>query len=140
MQRLLTMVPAGVQFNEHLEGDSAAIFALACKLGCEGIVSRHRHHPYRSGPSKGWLKIKNPAAPGVLRGVRSGAAILGLVLISCRLPALVGRPKACHFADMLGSTGRRTARHYRPCTAKEVEGRNRGSRAGASELHVEYSN
>jgi ATP-dependent DNA ligase len=33
----------------------------------EGIVSKHREHPYRSGPSKVWLKIKNPAAPGVLR-------------------------------------------------------------------------
>jgi bifunctional non-homologous end joining protein LigD len=67
LQRLLAKVPAGVQFNEHLEGDGAAIFAHACKLGCEGIVSKHRHHPYRSGPSKVWLKIKNPAAPGVLR-------------------------------------------------------------------------
>jgi ATP-dependent DNA ligase len=30
-------------------------------------VSKHREQPYRSGPSKAWLKIKNPAAPGVLR-------------------------------------------------------------------------
>jgi bifunctional non-homologous end joining protein LigD len=67
LQRLLTMVPAGIQFNEHLEGDGAAIFAHACKLGCEGIVSKHREHPYRSGPSNVWLKIKNPSAPGVLR-------------------------------------------------------------------------
>jgi hypothetical protein len=27
---------------------------------------KHREHPYRSGPSKAWLKIKNPATPGVL--------------------------------------------------------------------------
>jgi hypothetical protein len=58
---------AGIQFSEHIEGDGAAIFAHACKLGCEGIVSKHRTHPYRSGPSKVWLKIKNPSAPGVLR-------------------------------------------------------------------------
>jgi ATP-dependent DNA ligase len=31
------------------------------------IVSKHRERAYRSGPSKTWLKIKNPAAPGVLR-------------------------------------------------------------------------
>jgi bifunctional non-homologous end joining protein LigD len=67
LQRLLTMVPPGVQFNEHIDGDGAAVFAHACKLGCEGIVSKHRDHPYRAGPSKVWLKIKNPAAPGVLR-------------------------------------------------------------------------
>jgi bifunctional non-homologous end joining protein LigD len=57
----------GIQFVEHLEGDGAAIFTHACKLGCEGIVSKHREHPYRSGPSKAWLKIKNPSAPGVTR-------------------------------------------------------------------------
>ena len=39
----------------------------ACKLGFEGIVSKHREHPYRSGPSKAWLKVKNPKAPGVTR-------------------------------------------------------------------------
>jgi ATP-dependent DNA ligase len=53
----------GIQYREHLEGDGAAIFAHACKLGCEGIVPKHREHPYRSGPSKAWLKIKNPGAP-----------------------------------------------------------------------------
>jgi ATP-dependent DNA ligase len=33
----------------------------------EVIVSKHRDHPYRSVRSKTGLKIKNPAAPGVLR-------------------------------------------------------------------------
>jgi bifunctional non-homologous end joining protein LigD len=51
LRKLLTGARAGVQFNEHLEGDGAANFAHACKLGCEGIVSKHREHPYRSGPS-----------------------------------------------------------------------------------------
>jgi bifunctional non-homologous end joining protein LigD len=67
LERLLAKAPAGIQYSEHLEGDGAAIFAHACKLGFEGIVSKHREHPYRSGPSKVWLKIKNPAAPGVTR-------------------------------------------------------------------------
>jgi bifunctional non-homologous end joining protein LigD len=64
---LLAKAPAGIQYSEHLEGDGAAIFEHACKLGFEGIVSKHREHLYRSGPSKVWLKVKNPAAPGVLR-------------------------------------------------------------------------
>jgi ATP-dependent DNA ligase len=59
----------GIRFNEHIEGDGATIFEHACKLGFEGIVSKHREHPYRSGPSKAWLKVENPAAPGVLRFV-----------------------------------------------------------------------
>ncbi len=67
LEQLLAKVPVGIQYSEHLEGDGAAIFSLACGLGAEGIVSKHREHPYRSGPSKAWLKIKNPAAPGMLR-------------------------------------------------------------------------
>ena len=65
--KILAKALAGIQFSEHLEGDGAAIFAHACKLGCEGIVSKRADAAYRSGPSKVWLKIKNPAAPGVLR-------------------------------------------------------------------------
>jgi bifunctional non-homologous end joining protein LigD len=67
LERLIVKALAGIQYSEHLEGDGAAIFAHACKLGAEGIVSKHRERPYRSGPSKTWLKIKNPAAPGVTR-------------------------------------------------------------------------
>jgi bifunctional non-homologous end joining protein LigD len=67
LEKLLVNVPAGIHFNEHVDGDGATIFAHACKLGLEGIVSKHREHPYRSGPSKAWLKTKNPSAPGVLR-------------------------------------------------------------------------
>ena len=56
-----------IQFNEHLEGDGATVFAHACRLGCEGIVSKDRSRPYKSGPSKTWIKVKNPEAPGVQR-------------------------------------------------------------------------
>jgi hypothetical protein len=52
LERLLAKAPVGVHYTEHLEGDGAAIFAHACRLGAEGIVSKHREHPYRSGPSK----------------------------------------------------------------------------------------
>jgi ATP-dependent DNA ligase len=37
------------------------------ELGFEGIVSKDRARPYRSGPSKTWVKIKNLQAPGVMR-------------------------------------------------------------------------
>jgi ATP-dependent DNA ligase len=67
LRRLLFGYAHGVQFNEHLEGDGATVFARACRLGCEGIVSKDRSRPYRSGKSKTWIKVKNPKAPGVLR-------------------------------------------------------------------------
>ena len=37
---------------EHVEAiDGATVFAHACKLGLEGIVSKRRDKPYRNGPS-----------------------------------------------------------------------------------------
>jgi bifunctional non-homologous end joining protein LigD len=36
-------------------------------LGLEGIVSKKLNAPYKSGPSKVWLKIKNPKAPAATR-------------------------------------------------------------------------
>jgi bifunctional non-homologous end joining protein LigD len=62
---LLGKPRTGIQYSENLDGDGAAIFAHACKFDLEGIVSMHREHPCRSGPSKAWLKIKNPCGmPG----------------------------------------------------------------------------
>jgi ATP-dependent DNA ligase len=43
------------------------VFEHACKLGCEGIVSKRLGSPYRSGRSPHWLKVKNPEAPAVKR-------------------------------------------------------------------------
>src|SRR5712671_3870403 len=66
LKRLLAR-SEGMRFVEHLEGDGPMIFEHGCKLGLEGIVSKRRDLPYRSGRSKCWLKIKNPASPAVLR-------------------------------------------------------------------------
>jgi ATP-dependent DNA ligase len=46
---------------------SLILFAYACKLGREGIVSKRLGSSYRSGRSKDWLKVKNPKAPAVKR-------------------------------------------------------------------------
>jgi bifunctional non-homologous end joining protein LigD len=57
----------GLRFNEHLEGDGPTVFAHARKLGLEGIVSKRKDSPYRSGRSPDWLKMKNSDAPAVKR-------------------------------------------------------------------------
>jgi bifunctional non-homologous end joining protein LigD len=36
------------------------VFANACELGLEGIVSKRAGSLYRSGKSRDWLKTKNP--------------------------------------------------------------------------------
>jgi bifunctional non-homologous end joining protein LigD len=47
---ILRKVRHGVRFNEHLEHDSGPlVFAHACKLGLEGIVSKRPGSRYRSG-------------------------------------------------------------------------------------------
>src|SRR5262249_4744466 len=57
----------GIRFNEHIEGDGPTVFAHACKMGLEGVVSKRKDSMYRSGRSPDWLKMKNPNAPAVKR-------------------------------------------------------------------------
>jgi ATP-dependent DNA ligase len=61
--RLEALIPKDpcsvIQFSDHYEGEGADLFKGACDLGLEGIVSKRAAAPYRSGPSKLWLKIKN---------------------------------------------------------------------------------
>jgi hypothetical protein len=49
------------------EEDGPLVFAHACKLGLEGIVSKRRESFYSSGRSPHWIKTKNPQAPAVKR-------------------------------------------------------------------------
>ena len=60
---LLTKIVTGgadaIAYSEHIEEDGAAVFRHACHLGLEGIVSKRLDGPYRSGPSKVWLKSKS---------------------------------------------------------------------------------
>ena len=67
LRGMLAKAGLGLRFNEHIEGDGPTVFAHACKLGFEGIVSKRLGSSYRSGRSKDWLKFKNPAAPAVKR-------------------------------------------------------------------------
>jgi ATP-dependent DNA ligase len=39
----------------------------ASRLGLESIVSKQLSAPYGSGPSRDWLKIKNPDSPAMIR-------------------------------------------------------------------------
>jgi bifunctional non-homologous end joining protein LigD len=56
---ILAKARPGIRFNEHMEGDGENVFRHACKLGLEGIVSKRKNSPYRSGHSSDWLKMKN---------------------------------------------------------------------------------
>jgi ATP-dependent DNA ligase len=38
--------------------DGALLFVHACRMGLEGIVSKRLTAPYRSGPSRDWIKVR----------------------------------------------------------------------------------
>ncbi len=67
LEKLLRHPHPGIASNSHYIVDGATVFQNACKLGCEGVVSKRLGSSYRSGRSAHWLKVKNPAAPAVTR-------------------------------------------------------------------------
>ena len=64
---LLHGIEDGILLNEHVAADGALVFAAACKLGAEGIVSKRVDAPYRSGPYAARIKVRNPASIAVQR-------------------------------------------------------------------------
>jgi bifunctional non-homologous end joining protein LigD len=52
LARLLRNTKAAILLNEHIAEDGATVFAHACQLGAEGIVSKKVDGTYRSGPCR----------------------------------------------------------------------------------------
>ena len=71
LAHLLSKARPGIRYSVHLEGSGAEIFAQACRMGLEGIVSKKLTSPYRSEKAKTWLKIKNLKSPATLRVVET---------------------------------------------------------------------
>jgi bifunctional non-homologous end joining protein LigD len=67
LARLLGGIKAGVLLNEHVGENGPAVFAYACRLGAEGIVSKRVDSNYQSGPCRVCIKIRNPASIAVQR-------------------------------------------------------------------------
>jgi bifunctional non-homologous end joining protein LigD len=64
---LLARVPVGIALNEHTDARGELVFRQACAMGLEGIVSKRVTAPYKSGPSRDWIKVKNPDCPAMIR-------------------------------------------------------------------------
>ena len=48
-----------LRYSQHMdEGDSRTIFAHACQMGLEGLISKRADAPYRSGRTESWIKSK----------------------------------------------------------------------------------
>ena len=52
--------------NTLLRGEIGPdLFAVACRMGLEGLVSKHRQHAYRGGRCRHWIKGGEPQPCGV---------------------------------------------------------------------------
>jgi bifunctional non-homologous end joining protein LigD len=67
LARLSRSAETGILFNEHIAEDGPIVFAHACRLGAEGIVSKKVDSTYRSGHCPVWIKVGNPASLAVQR-------------------------------------------------------------------------
>ena len=67
LAKLLKGQQTSIVLNEYYEEEGAVVFQQACRLGCEGIVSKRLGSIYRRGRSPLWLNVKNPNAPAVKR-------------------------------------------------------------------------
>ena len=60
LERLLARRPEGIFINPFERGEIGPdLFAAACRMVLEGLVSKRRDRPYQAGRSKHWIKVKN---------------------------------------------------------------------------------
>ncbi|MDX3924946.1 MAG: DNA ligase D [Shinella sp.] len=74
-----------VRYSSHFDESGAMVLRHACRLSLEGVISKQRDAPYRSGRGKGWLKAKCSArqefvVAGYVPSTTSRRAIGSLVL------------------------------------------------------------
>jgi bifunctional non-homologous end joining protein LigD len=68
LARLLARRPDGIFVAPFELGEIGPdLFEAACRMGLEGLVSKRRDRPYRGGPSKDWVKVKNRRHPAMGR-------------------------------------------------------------------------
>lgn len=61
LRKLLVPGPAEathVRYSDHVSGDGQRFLEGVCKMRLEGIVSKRKSSPYRSGRGRDWLKVK----------------------------------------------------------------------------------
>ncbi len=70
LEKLLAARKVGrrLHYVAHLISSAADVYASACKMGLEGIVSKQLDAPYRSGRSGSWTKAKCRAGQEVVLG------------------------------------------------------------------------
>ena len=86
LAKLLHGAHSSLVINTYYEADGAIVFREACRLGCEGIVSKRLGSPYQSGRTMNWIKVKNPKAPAVKREAEEDWRKLPIVHVPSFMP------------------------------------------------------
>lgn len=58
LEKLLPGTDGILRYSDHFDEKGALVLRHACRLSLEGVVSKLRDAPYRSGRSKDWIKSK----------------------------------------------------------------------------------
>jgi len=68
LARLLARRADGIHLAPFEQGEIGPdLFRAACDMMLEGLVSKRRESRHRAGPSRDWIKIKNPKSPAMNR-------------------------------------------------------------------------
>src|SRR6266508_5459509 len=87
LARLLHGSGKTIRYSEHVEGQGDSFYDKACSMGLEGIISKQKDAPYRSGRGTAWVKVKCVASQEFVivgftepKGTRAGfgALLLGV--------------------------------------------------------------
>ncbi len=149
---LKTIVGAGagiLRFSDHFDESGALVLRHACRLGLEGVVSKLRDSPYRSGRGMNWIKSKcsarqefvvagfvpSSATPGAIGSlvlgvyekdalryvgrVGTGFGVAAAKALNARLEPM--RISSSPFANRLSTEEARQVRFVRPELAAEVD-------------------
>jgi bifunctional non-homologous end joining protein LigD len=149
LESLVGGASSALRFSDHFEEEGEIILRHACRLSLEGVVSKLRQSPYRSGRGKDWIKSKCSRRQefvigGYVPSTTTRAAIGSLVLGYYRDDALVHvgrvgtgftaavardlyrrleplRTSASPFAERLSAEAAQQVRYVRPELVAEVE-------------------
>lgn len=149
LQKLISERVGPIRFSEHFDGDGTVIRDHACRLGLEGIVSKLRNAPYRSGRGKTWLKSKcsqhqefviagyvpsttsRKAIGSLVMGVYNGKKLEHVGRVGTGYSTAVAedlyrrleriRMTESPFAERLGADAARQVRYTKPQLVAEVE-------------------
>jgi bifunctional non-homologous end joining protein LigD len=68
LARLLARGADGIHLAPFEQGEIGPdLFRAACDMMLAGLVSKRRDSRYRPGPSRDWIKVKNPKSPAMNR-------------------------------------------------------------------------